>query len=130
MRFKRFGAGLIMAMAGAAAVGAAAGEAAAGEPIAQPDQGRIGMHLSPEETRAIASGPVPAIVSMFVPLNRMGAGLHPETEIYRDDKGGVHASLRQVVMEAAQHPGGTVVVYVNAPGTRGGRVLDIYQNWE
>ncbi|MBL1075694.1 hypothetical protein JK358_14965 [Nocardia sp. 2] len=119
-----------MVAAGAAAVCAAAGEAVAGAPIAQPDQGRVGMHLSPEETRAVASGPVPAIVTMFVPLNRMGAGLHPETEIYRDEKGGVHASLRQVVMEAAEHPGGSVIVYVNAPGTRGGRVLDIYQSWD
>lgn len=127
MRIALFGAGLFTAMAGALTIGA--GDAAAGIPIAQPDQGRIGIHLSHEETAAIAGGPMPAVVSMFVPLNRMGAGLHPETEIYRDDRGGVHASLRQVVMEASQHPDGTVVIYLNAPGTRGGRVLDIYQNW-
>ncbi|MFI6868038.1 hypothetical protein [Nocardia sp. NPDC050406] len=127
MRLATFGAGLLAAVAGAVTIGA--GGAAAGVPIAQFDQGRIGVHLSHEETAAMASGPMPAVVSMFVPANRMGAGLHPETEIYRDDNGGVHASLRQVVMEAAQHPDGAVVVFLNAPGTRGGRVLDVYQTW-
>ncbi|MFD0000360.1 hypothetical protein [Nocardia sp. NPDC127526] len=126
---RRFGAGLL-AMAGAAfAVTAGAGDAAAGVPIPQFDQGRVGVHLSHEETAAIASGPIPALVSMVVPLSRMGAGLHPETQIYRDENGGVHASLRQVVMEAATHPDGSVVVFFNFPGTRGGRVLDVYQNW-
>lgn len=127
MRLATFGAGLLAAVAWAVTIGA--GDAAAGAPIAQLDQGRIGVHLSHEETAAIADGPLPAVVSMIVPLNRMGAGLHPDTEIYRDDNGGVHASLRQVVMEAAQHPDGSVVVYLNAPGTRGGRVLDVYQAW-
>ncbi|MBF6137645.1 hypothetical protein IU501_32235 [Nocardia otitidiscaviarum] len=126
MRIALFGAGLFAAVAGLAL---GAGQASAGVPIVQPDQGRIGMHLSHEETAMVASGPLPAVVSMFVPLNRMGAGLHPETRIYRDDNGGVHASLRQVLMEAAQHPDGSVVVFLNAPGTRGGRVLDVYQNW-
>ncbi|NNH75436.1 hypothetical protein HLB23_37260 [Nocardia uniformis] len=127
MRIALFGAGLFAVTTAAMTIGA--GTAGAGVPIAQLDQGRIGVHLSHEETAALASGPVPAVVSMFVPLNRMGAGLHPQTEIYRDDRGGVHASLRQVVVEAAQHPDGTIVMFLNAPGTRGGRVLDVYQNW-
>ncbi|WP_327110417.1 hypothetical protein OHB12_21795 [Nocardia sp. NBC_01730] len=116
-----------------AAVGATAtlgvGSAAAAEPIEQIDQGRIGLHLNHEETTALADGPIPAIVTMLVPLNRIGAGLKTDTGIYRDGNGGVHASLRQVVVEAASHPDGTVTFYLNAPGTRNGRVLDIYQNW-
>ncbi|MBF6211390.1 hypothetical protein IU433_07530 [Nocardia puris] len=108
---------------------AGAGSAAAADPIAEPDQGRVGARLTHEETVALAGGPVPAVVSMFVPLNRIGAGLHDDTQIYRDQNGGVHASLRQVIAESASHPDGTVTVYVNAPGTRNGRVLDVYQNW-
>ncbi|MEV6767801.1 hypothetical protein AB0N05_04135 [Nocardia sp. NPDC051030] len=128
MRVARFGIGIVaVAVIG---MGLGAGHAAAGAPIAQPDQGRVGVALSHDETAAIAGGPLPAVVSMFVPLSRMGAGLHPDTNIYKDDKGGVHASLRQVVMEAADHPDGSVIVYFNAPGTRGGRVLDIYQAWD
>ncbi|MGO4615188.1 hypothetical protein AB4305_10610 [Nocardia sp. 2YAB30] len=116
-----------------AAVGATAalgaGSAAAAEPIEQVDQGRIGLHLNHEETIALADGPIPAVVTMIVPLNRIGAGLKNDTGIYRDGNGGVHASLRQVVSEASSHLDGTVTFYLNAPGTRNGRVLDIYQNW-
>ena len=106
-----------------------AGIASAGHPVAQLDEGRVGVELSHTETAAVAAGPIPAVVSMFVPLSRMGAGLEPDTEIYRDDNGGVHASLRQVILEAARHPEGTVSVYLNAPGTHDGRVLDVYQRW-
>ncbi len=127
MRVVRFGVGMVAAVAVAGVIGT--GQACAGAPIVQLDQGRIGMHLSHDETAAFAGGPAPAVVSMVVPLSRMGAGLHQETQIYKDDNGGVHASLRQVVMEAAQHPDGTVVMFLNAPGTRGGRVLDVYQSW-
>jgi hypothetical protein len=104
-----------------------AGSAAAAVPISQPD--RFGVRLSHEETAAIAGGPLPALVSMVVPLNRIGAGLKGDTEIYHDDSGGVHASLRQVMLEAASHPDGAVTLYLNAPGSRNGRVLDIYQQW-
>ncbi|MCP2277612.1 hypothetical protein SAMN04244553_2855 [Nocardia amikacinitolerans] len=104
-----------------------AGTAAAAVPVA--DQGRVGVRLSHEETVALAGGPVPAVVTMFVPLDRIGAGLHKDTEIQRDQNGGVHASLRQVIAETARHPDGTVTMYVNAPGTRNGRILDVYQNW-
>ncbi|MEV0297958.1 hypothetical protein [Nocardia sp. NPDC050710] len=118
-----------LATLAAAAVGLGAGTAAAMEPIAQPDQQRIGLRLDHRETAALADGPIPALITMFVPLNRIGAGLHRDTEIYRDENGGVHASLRQVIAEPAAHPDGTVTLYVNAPGTREGRVLDIYQSW-
>lgn len=118
---------VVLAAGGMVVLGA--GPAAAGTPIVQPDQGRIGIQLSHEETAAIADGPIPAVVSMFVPLSRMGAGLHAETKIYKDEGGGVHASLRQVMAEAADHSDGTVLLYLNAPGTRGGRVLDVYQSW-
>ncbi|MFI9510644.1 hypothetical protein [Nocardia sp. NPDC052566] len=111
----------------ATALAFGAGNAGAAVPIGQQD--RVGLTLSHEETSAISDGPLPALVTMFVPLNRIGAGLKSDTTIYRDDQGGVHASLRQIMMEAADHPDGTVTFYVNAPGTRNGRVLDIYQNW-
>ncbi|MEV0340259.1 hypothetical protein AB0H49_14605 [Nocardia sp. NPDC050713] len=106
-----------------------AGTAAAAVPIADPAQGRVGVRLSHEETVALAAGPVPAVVTMFVPLDRMGAGLHKDTELHRDQHGGVHASLRQVIAETARHSDGTVTVYVNAPGTRNGRILDVFQSW-
>ncbi|WP_405486353.1 hypothetical protein [Nocardia sp. NBC_00511] len=130
MRVVRFGVGVIAISAGVVAVATAgAGSAAAGVPLIQIDQGRIGMSLSHDETAAVAGGPAPAVISMFVPVSKMGAGLQPDTAIYKDERGGVHASLRQVMSEAADHPDGSVVVYFNAPGTRGGRVLDVYQNW-
>lgn len=119
----------VLFVAGLAAALGGAGQAAAGVPVAQPDQGRLGWTLSHDETAALADGPVPALVTKVVPQSRMGAGLHPETGLYRDDKGAIHASLRQVIMEAAEHPDGTVTFFVNAPGTRGSRVLDIYQRW-
>ncbi|MFE1593680.1 hypothetical protein [Nocardia sp. NPDC058705] len=104
-----------------------AGSATAFAPLAQPD--RIGVQLSHEETVALGSGPIPAITAMFVPATRIGAGLHADTELYRGADGGVRATLRQVVTEAAGHPDGTVSVFLNAPGTRGGRVVDVYQQW-
>ncbi|MBB5914413.1 hypothetical protein BJY24_003280 [Nocardia transvalensis] len=115
--------------AGIAAALGGAGQAAAGVPVAQPDQGRIGVNLSHEETAALAAGPVPAMVTKVVPQSRMGAGLQADTDLYRDDRGSIHASLRQVIMEAAEHPDGSVAVFVNAPGTHGARVIDIYQRW-
>ncbi|KAA8889895.1 hypothetical protein F3087_00780 [Nocardia colli] len=121
-----FSAAVSTALVGAA-VAFGAGPAAAVEPVAQPD--RIGLQLSHEETKTIADGPIPAIVTMFVPLNRIGVGLEADTGIYKDENGGVHASLRQAIMEAANHSDGTITLFVNAPGTRNGRVLDMYQNW-
>ncbi|WP_433659814.1 hypothetical protein ACQPW1_45205 [Nocardia sp. CA-128927] len=126
MRFAMFSAAVSTALVGAAVV-FGAGAAAAVEPVAQPD--RIGLQLSHDETKSIADGPIPAIVTMFVPLNRIGVGLKSDTGIFKDENGGVHASLRQAIMEAANHPDGTITLYVNAPGTRNGRVLDMYQNW-
>ncbi|MBH0778344.1 hypothetical protein IT779_18850 [Nocardia sp. NEAU-351] len=112
-----------------AAIFALGANANAAEPVADPAQGRVGLRLSHEETARIGGGPIPALITMVVPLSRIGAGLHSDTQIYRDDEGGVHASLRQVISEAATHPDGSITVYLNAPGTRDGRVLDIYQNW-
>ncbi|PXX65004.1 hypothetical protein DFR70_10465 [Nocardia tenerifensis] len=126
MRFALFSAAVSTALVGAA-VAFGAGAAAAVEPIAQPD--RIGVQLSHAETQAVAGGPLPAVVTMFVPLNRIGVGLKADTGIYKDENGGVHASLRQAIGEAANHPDGTITLFVNAPGTRNGRVLDVYQNW-
>lgn len=115
--------------AGLAVAGTALGSGAATAfaPQVQPD--RIGAQLSHEQTVALGAGPIPAITSMFVPANRIGAGLHRDTTLRREGDGGVRATLRQVVTEAASHPDGTVTVYLNAPGTRGGRVFDIYQHW-
>ncbi|MCM6774886.1 hypothetical protein NDR87_25930 [Nocardia sp. CDC159] len=127
MRTILFGATLFTAMA-AAAIGTA-GTAAAATPIAQPDESRIGITLSHDETAALAGGPLPALVGMIVPPSRMGAGLRPDTQLHRDENGGIHASLRQVIMEAAERPDGTVTVYLNAPGSHGARLLDVYQRW-
>ncbi len=126
MRFSMFGAAVSTALVGAAVI-VGAGTACAAEPVALPD--RIGLHLTHEETKSVADGPIPAVISMMVPLNRIGVGLEADTGIYKDEHGGVHASLRQAIMEAANHSDGTVTIYLNAPGTRNGRVLDIYQNW-
>jgi len=125
MRFAVISATISAAVAAAVTFGA--GSAAAAEPIAQPD--RVGLHLNHAETATLGDGPLPALVTMVVPLNRIGAGLKGDTTIDHDENGSVHASLRQVITEAANHPDGTVVLYLNAPGTRNGRVLDIYQNW-
>ncbi|MFI9401680.1 hypothetical protein [Nocardia sp. NPDC052316] len=121
-----FSAAVSTALVGAT-VAFGAGSAAAVEPIAQPD--RIGVQLSHAETRMVADGPIPAVVTMFVPLNRIGVGLKADTAIYKDENGGVHASLRQTIVEAANHSDGTITLFLNAPGTRNGRVLDVYQNW-
>ena len=118
---------VLSAAAAAALVGAGAAGAAA--PAVQPDQGRIGVTLSHDETAALADGPVPGLVTKVIPQSRMGASLQPDTDLYRDSEGNVHASLRQVVMETAEHPDGTMAVYLNAPGTHGSRMMDVYQNW-
>jgi hypothetical protein len=115
-------------VAGAMLAGTAT--AAAIAPVAQLDEGRIGVTLSHEETVALSSGPLPALIGMLVPAGRVGAGLHRETQLYQDDRGGVHASLRQVVLEAADHPDGTVSFYLDAPGSHGARLLDVYQRWD
>ncbi|WP_433682452.1 hypothetical protein [Nocardia sp. CA-119907] len=125
MRFAVLSATICAAVAAAISFGA--GSAAAADPITQPD--RVGLHLNHSETEALGDGPVPALITMVVPLSRIGAGLKGDSEIYHDENGGVHASLRQVITEAASHPDGTVALYLNAPGTHSGRLLDIYQNW-
>lgn len=107
---------------------AGAGTAAAAEPVIDVEHARAGVRLSHAETATLAAGPMPALVGLAVPANRIGARLHRETKIYRDDSGGVHASLRRVMLEAANQ-GGNVTVYLNAPGTHNGRLLDIYQHW-
>ncbi|MFE3446512.1 hypothetical protein ACFXNW_26075 [Nocardia sp. NPDC059180] len=106
-----------------------AGSASAADPIMDPEQSRAGVHLNNAETAALAGGPIPALVTMVVPANRIGAGLENDTKIYRDDNGAVYATLRQIVSEAASRPDGTVTILINAPGTRNGRILDVYQHW-
>ncbi len=118
----------LFTMAAAAVIGGI-GTAGAATPIAMPDEGRIGLTLSHDETAALADGPVPALVAMLVPPSRTGAGLRPDTQLYRDDNGGIHATLRQVILEASEHPDGTVTLYLNAPGSRGPRLVDVYQRW-
>ncbi|MEV6323230.1 hypothetical protein AB0M45_18825 [Nocardia sp. NPDC051787] len=127
MRIAIVSAGLLTAVACAtAALGAGSATA---EPLDQLDHSRIGIHLDHVATTTLAGGPIPAVVTMVIPPNRIGAGLKTDSAIYRDQHGRVYASLRQVLMEAAGHPDGTITVYLNAPGTRDGRVLDIYQHW-
>ncbi len=127
MRTFIVGAATLTTVAGAVLIGAAT--ASASVPVAEPDQGRIGLSLSHEETAALAEGPVPALISKVIPMNEMGAGLSPGSRLYRDAHGGVHASLRDLLLESAEHPGGNVVVFLDAPGTHGPRVLDIYEHW-
>ncbi len=126
MRTALFGVALLTTLAGTIAAAAAAGAVA---PVIQPDQGRAGVVLSHDETGALADGPLPALVTMVIPENRIGAGLKPDTELYHDQNGNVHASLRQVIQEAASHPDGSVAVFLNAPGSHGTRILDVYQQW-
>ena len=126
MRTALFGVALLTTLAGTIAAAAAAGAVA---PVIQPDQGRAGVILSHDETGALADGPLPALVTMVIPENRIGAGLKPDTELYHDQNGNVHASLRQVIQEAASHPDGSVAVFLNAPGSHGTRILDVYQQW-
>lgn len=104
------------------------GDAAAAEPVLDVEHARAGVELNNAETAALAGGPVPALVGMAIPASKIGAGLHEQTKIQSDDSGGVHASLRQVMLEAAKQDG-HVTVLLNAPGTRDGRMLDVYQHW-
>ncbi|MCX4098772.1 hypothetical protein [Nocardia sp. alder85J] len=127
MRRITLGAAGFAIAAGAVLLGA--GTAAAIVPVAQPDDGRIGLQLDHSETTALAQGPLPALIGLVVPAGRVGAGLHQDTQLYKDDRGGVHASLRQVIMEAADHPDGSVSFFLDAPGSHGPRLLDIYQRW-
>ncbi|WP_227979534.1 hypothetical protein [Nocardia spumae] len=126
MRKAVFGAALLTTLAGGLA---AASQASAATPVLQPDQGRAGVILDHNETGAVADGPLPALVTMVVPMNRIGAGLKPDTQLYHDENGNVHASLRQVVQEAASHPDGSIVVLLNAPGSHGSRIMDVFQQW-
>ncbi|NKY88369.1 hypothetical protein [Nocardia veterana] len=126
MRKALFGAALLTTLAGTIA---AAAQATAATPVVQPDQGRAGLILTHDETGALADGPIPALVTMVVPPNRIGAGLKPDTQLYHDENGAVHASLRQVIQEAADHPDGHVVVMANVPGSHGTRLLDVFQQW-
>lgn len=114
---------------GVLATGFGAGTAAAAEPVVDPDNARAGLRLNQDETAALAGGPVPALVDQVVPASRIGAGLHGETRLYRDEDGGVHASLRQVMLESVDN-GGSVIVFVHVPGAPHGRVFDIYQQWD
>ena len=126
MRKAVFGVVLLTTLAGTVAAAAGAGAAT---PVIQPDQGRAGVILNHAETGALADGPIPALTTMVVPMNRIGAGLKPDTQLYHDENGNVHASLRDVIQEAADHPDGNVVVFLDAPGAHGTRLLDVYQQW-
>ncbi|HLS76541.1 MAG TPA: hypothetical protein VK083_07115 [Nocardia sp.] len=122
-------AGLAVA-AGALAVSVfAAPSASAVEPVLDIGDGRVGAHLNHEETVWLAGGPIPAMVTRIIPPGVIGAGMHPDTKLWRDDQGNIRASLRQVIAESAREPDGTVSIFLNAPGTHDGRLLDIYQNW-
>ncbi|MBO0884295.1 MAG: hypothetical protein J2P17_29000 [Mycobacterium sp.] len=119
--------GALVGVLGGGAVGIA-GVAGAATPIVDPGQGRLGVRLDNAETRALGDGPLPALVAKVVPARSIGAGLQRDTQLWRDPRGGVHASLRQVIAEAGDR-GGTVSLMLNAPGTRGPRALDIFQHW-
>ncbi|WP_328388787.1 hypothetical protein [Nocardia sp. NBC_00416] len=117
---------LVSVAFGVLATGLGGGAAAAAEPVVDPDNARAGVRLNNPETAALAEGPVPALVDHVVPPSRIGAGLQSDTRLYRDENGAVHASLRQVILEAADN-GGSVIVFFHVPGAP--RVFDIYQQW-
>ncbi|MGW5387824.1 hypothetical protein [Nocardia sp. NPDC003963] len=119
---------LVSVAFGILATGLGAGTAAAAEPVVDPDNARAGFRLNQPETAALAAGPIPALVDHAVPPSRIGAGLDSDTRLYRDENGGVHASLRQVILESADN-GGSVLVFFHVPGAEHGRVFDIYQQW-
>jgi hypothetical protein len=130
LRIAMSGAALSLASVafGVLATGLGAGTAAAAEPVVDPDNGRAGFRLNNPETAVLAQGPIPALIDHTVPPSRIGAGLQSDTHLYRDENGGVHASLRQVISEAADNDG-SVIVYFHVPGAPHGRVFDIYQQW-
>ncbi|MEU1983548.1 hypothetical protein [Nocardia sp. NPDC019395] len=130
MRIAISGAALavISVACGVLASGLGAGTAAAAEPVVDADNARAGLVLNQAETAALAAGPVPALVDQIVPPSRIGAGLNSETRLYRDEQGGVHASLRQVMLESVDN-GGSVIVFAHVPGAPHGRLFDIYQQW-
>lgn len=119
---------LVSVALGALVTGLGAGTAAAAEPVVDPDNARAGFRLNQPETAALAAGPIPALVDHVVPPSQIGAGLDSDTRLYRDENGGVHASLRQVILESADN-GGSVLVFFHVPGAPHGRVFDIYQQW-
>ncbi|MGW6335170.1 hypothetical protein [Nocardia rhamnosiphila] len=119
---------LVSVALGALVTGLGAGTAAAAEPVVDPDNARAGFRLNQPETAALAAGPIPALVDHVIPPSQIGAGLDSDTRLYRDENGGVHASLRQVILESADN-GGSVLVFFHAPGAPHGRVFDIYQQW-
>ncbi|MCX0270802.1 hypothetical protein ACH474_28695 [Nocardia rhamnosiphila] len=119
---------LVSVALGALVTGLGAGTAAAAEPVVDPDNARAGFRLNQPETAALAAGPIPALVDHVIPPSQIGAGLDSDTRLYRDENGGVHASLRQVILESADN-GGSVLVFFHVPGAPHGRVFDIYQQW-
>lgn len=123
-----FAAGVTAALGATATAGAVS--PTVNLPTVNVDDNRVGLDLTHDETAALAEGPLPALIGMVVPAGRVGAGLHQDTQLYRDDLGGVHASLREVLLESVEHPNGSVTVFLNLPGSRGPRLLDIYQRWE
>ncbi|MEU1957278.1 hypothetical protein [Nocardia rhamnosiphila] len=119
---------LVSVALGALVTGLGAGTAAAAEPVVDPDNARAGFRLNQPETAALAAGPIPALVDHVIPPSQIGAGLDSDTRLYRDENGGVHASLRQVILESADNDG-SVLVFFHVPGAPHGRVFDIYQQW-
>ncbi|WP_282783276.1 MULTISPECIES: hypothetical protein [unclassified Nocardia] len=98
-----------------------AGSAAAATPVAGP--GAVGLELTPGETAALASGPVPALVDQVVPYNATSVALAPGSQLAENDAWRF-APLRDIIGEAAAHPGGNVAVLVSpADG------LIVVQNW-
>ncbi|NNH70487.1 hypothetical protein HLB23_11535 [Nocardia uniformis] len=98
-----------------------AGSAAAATPLVGP--GAVGVDLSPGETAALASGPVPALVDQVVPYDATWVALAPGSQL-ADNDAWRFAPLRDIIGETVEHPDGHVALIVS-PGDG----LGVIQDW-
>ncbi|WP_067828943.1 hypothetical protein [Nocardia inohanensis] len=104
------------ALAGVTIAGAvAAGTASAATPFVIPQAGAAGLELSPAETGALANSPIPALADRYAPNGLVTVVVQPDSALPQDDYS-VYAGLRDIVAEAANHPGGTVDLIVDSEG--------------
>ncbi|MBL1078543.1 hypothetical protein JK358_29470 [Nocardia sp. 2] len=105
-----------------AAAVVAAGTASAATPVVVPQYGVYGVALSPGETRALADGPLPALVEHYAPRNIISVSIQPDSAL-RQENSRIYADMPQIIREAADHPGGSVDVVATPNG------VVILQDW-
>lgn len=116
--------------AAAAVCLATAGSASAAEPIVVPELGIAGVWLTPGETAALASSPLPDLVDAVVPPSSTRVLIGPESALVNPD-GSTYASNAQILGEAAAHPDGAAAVFLTNPFDPAdpGAVLWVVQDW-